>query len=195
MIGFKNFFKLKNAGLTALSDEMLLELISDRDVDAFSVLVHRHTDRFYKIAFRTLSNKQDAEDIVQDGFIKLWNRPLWKDNKGAKFTTWFYRIIINMCVDHLRKNRTDPTENFDDFISDDILIDEKIIKTEKERQIEKAIQSLPQKQKTALNLSYYQGLKNKDAADVMEIGEKAFESLLYRAKEGLKIKLKDYHDG
>lgn len=192
MIEFKKFFKLKNAGLTNLKDEELLDMIASQNVDAFSVLVHRHTDRFYKIAFRTLSNKQDAEDIVQDGFTKLWDRPLWKQSKGAKFTTWFYRIILNLCYDQMRKNRTDATEDFDDFIAEGLLIDEKVFKKEQQRLIETAIQSLPQKQKTALNLSYYQGLKNKDAAQAMEINEKAFESLLYRARESLKTKLKDY---
>jgi len=66
--------------------------------DAFSVLVRRHNDRFYALAYRLLRNAQEAEDVVQDCFMKLWHKPyLWRGDKKTRFTTWFYAIVLNEC--------------------------------------------------------------------------------------------------
>ena len=74
-----------------LDDESLIRQIGEKENHkAFTALVNRHSKRFYSIAYRILFNKNDAEDIVQKAFLKLWNRPkLWKQSKDAKFTTWF----------------------------------------------------------------------------------------------------------
>ena len=91
-------------GYADQDDAALAALICMGNQSAFAELVERHTDRFFALAFRTLSNRGDAEDIVQSAFIKFWQKPtLWKSSR-SKFTTWFYRIVLNACHDHLRRS-------------------------------------------------------------------------------------------
>ena len=74
--------------------------------DAFAVLVQRHTERFYRLAYRYVQNREEAEDIVQDAFLKLWEDPgRWQPERNSKFTTWFYRIVVNLCLDWQKKKR------------------------------------------------------------------------------------------
>jgi len=90
--------------LSHLDDVSLICQIQNGSHEAFAALVCRHSNRFYRIAYRLVSNKDDAEDIVQEAFLKLWGRPkLWDPNKRAKFTTWFYKVIVNQCFDHNKK--------------------------------------------------------------------------------------------
>ena len=86
-------------------DHELLERIQDGNGQAFAALVERHTDRFYRLAYRYLQSKEAAEDVVQDAFLKLWENPaLWQPQRNSKFTTWFYRVVVNLCLD-LRKRK------------------------------------------------------------------------------------------
>ena len=86
------------------SDEQLMSLIQVHDKHAFSVLVARHSQKFYNLAYRSLFNKADAEDIVQEAFLKVWRKPeLWRPHKQTKFTTWFYRVVLNTCLDMNKK--------------------------------------------------------------------------------------------
>jgi len=89
------------------SDASLLHLICSGKHAAFTEIVARHTDRFFALAYRTLQNVGDAEDVVQNAFIKLWQNPGAWNGEKSQFTTWFYRVIINACHDHIRKqNKT-----------------------------------------------------------------------------------------
>ena len=85
-------------------DESLLERVGEGDGAAFAVLVRRHRDRYYRLAYRYTARHEEAEDIVQVAFIKLWETPdIWNPRRGARFTTWFYRVVVNLCLDS-RKN-------------------------------------------------------------------------------------------
>ena len=170
------------------TDECLMMLIVEGNHDAFSVLVHRHSSRFFRTAFRYCSNAEEAEDIVQDAFIKLWTRrEKWNPKKQAKFTTWFYRVVTNQALDHLRRKKPETMKiDLSLFVDGKETQDIKLIMSEEQRALECAIQNLPERQQTALNLCFYDGLSNKDAAYIMNIGVKAVESLLMRAKKNLK---------
>src|SRR6266508_5272283 len=86
-------------------DHELLALIQDGNGQAFAMLVERHTERFYRLAYRYLQSKAAAEDVVQDAFLKLWENPaIWQPEHNSKFTTWFYRVVVNLCLD-LRKRK------------------------------------------------------------------------------------------
>ncbi len=75
---------------STINDEQLLGLIREVDHDAFSQLVRRHTNKYYSIAYRVLFNKNDAEDIVQEAFLKIWKSPqCYSSGHNVKFTTWF----------------------------------------------------------------------------------------------------------
>lgn len=170
------------------TDEDLVERIQGADHEAFSMLVHRHTKMFYAAAYRVCSNQDDAEDIVQDAFLKLWNKPeIWNASRGAKFTTWFYRVVTNQAIDHLRKNRKAYSSDNLDYVSDDRDSQLKAMEDQQDQSmLEEAIGELPERQKIALNLSFYEGLSNKETAEILGVGVKAVESLLMRAKAGLK---------
>lgn len=176
--------------LKNLSDESLMEYIQKNDHQAFSILVERRTEMFYAAAYRMVMNKHDAEDIVQDAFLKIWNRPhIWKNDNTTKFTTWFYRIVMNIAVDKFRKNsKENSVEIKDNILSDDRSQEQELLFDEEQKFLQGAMLALPEKQLMALNLCFYEGLSNKEAAEVMDINVKALESLLMRGK----TKLKDY---
>lgn len=170
----------------AVSDESLMVRVCAGDHDAFACLVHRHSRMFFSAAYRMCGQAEEAEDIVQDSFMKLWKNPqAWNPDAGAKFSTWFYRVVTNQALDHLRKKR--PQAPVSDLLSDDA---PDALDGLEERQLqanlESAIQALPERQKAALNLCFYEGLSNKEAAEVLGVGVKALESLLMRAKGALR---------
>lgn len=170
-------------------DHGLMVRVQRGDHQAFSQLVQTHSARFYAVAFRMLGNSAEAEDVVQDSFLKLWNKPqAWDAKKNAKFTTWFYRVVTNAAIDRARRRtKIVSGEKIIDFVADERRnAEDQMYQDETQRILEEAIQSLPDRQKAALNLCFYEGLSNKEAAEVLEVNVKALESLLMRAKAGMK---------
>ena len=179
-----------DSSLALFDDESLIRQIQEGKHEAFVELVGRHSKRFYSIAYRLLFSKNDAEDITQQAFLKLWERRLsWNPYKGAKFTTWFYRIVVNLCIDHNRKKKPLPMCENMEFIDNqdgqDIWLDEK----KKQALLDHFIQELPERQQLALTLCFYEGVSNKEAAEVIGIKLKALQSLIMRAKTTLKERL------
>lgn len=177
----------KEMGLETEEDAVLLKAIEQGSHNAFAVLVRRHHERFYAAAYRFVGNRQEAEDIVQGVFLKLWEYPgKWDPGKGVKFTTWFYRIIVNSCIDAQKKKKPlslpEGAEIVDTRATQEVILATR----QKRRMLEQAIASLPIRQQAALNLCLYEGVSNQEAATVMEINVKALESLLSRAKQTLK---------
>jgi RNA polymerase sigma-70 factor (ECF subfamily) len=174
----------------APADEQLLEEILEGSHSAFAELVRRHSTRFYNLAYRYLNNKQDAEDMVQNAFLKLWNKPeAWKAGKGAKFTTWFYRIIANQCLDEKKRSKPLPMGEDEEFTAPEWNPETEIDDARRVARVEAAFQELRDQDRTALNLCFYQDLPHQQAADIMGMKLKAFESLLFRAKAALKEKV------
>ena len=171
-----------------MGDESLMALVAKGDHQAFACLVRRHTQRFFAAAYRVTANVTEAEDIVQEAFLKLWDKPQrWDAGKGAKFTTWFYKVVTNTAVDSVRRRKPQVGTEVLDHLTDHDQDTEGLMVQEQEAQVvEMAIQSLPERQKLALNLCFYEGLSNKEAAEILDIGVKALESLLMRAKASLR---------
>lgn len=174
------------------SDEALLGRIKNGDKLAFSLLLRRHNERFYRLAWRMCGNNEDAEDIIQNAFLKLWHKPqLFDSHKGAKFTTWFYRIVVNMSLDQKKKaNRLQYADDVDQYEDTTATATETLFNNQRQAQLEAAIQNLPDRQKIALNLCFYEELSNAEAAEIMNVKIKALESLLMRAKQKIKDTLK-----
>ncbi|HVY54510.1 MAG TPA: sigma-70 family RNA polymerase sigma factor [Thermodesulfobacteriota bacterium] len=172
------------------TDEELLGRIKDGDRDAFSMLVMRHTKRYYSLAYRMLSSREEAEDTVQEAFLNLWTNPGgWDSGRKSKFTTWFYRVIANACIDRKRKNTTLPMEDGFDPPDTGGGAEEAIEVRRRKENIDACIAELPESQQTALALCFYEGVSNRDAAEIMGVSVKALESLLMRAKASLRTKL------
>lgn len=175
-----------------LPDAKLMLMVCNANHEAFAELVRRHTHNFFSLAFRTLQCKDDAEDIVQNAFIKLWQKPhSWNSDKSL-FTTWFYRVIINACHDHLRRNKrwvyVEPQVIESALPS--IVSEQGNLEAEQElrlqqRYLEMGLAKLSSAQRDAINLVVYCALPQKQAASILGVGLKALESLLVRAKRAL----------
>ncbi len=174
-------------------DATLLDKLQQGNHHAFNTLVERYTMRFFRLAYRYVSQKEAAEDVTQRAFLKLWEKPSRFDaSKGVKFTTWFSRVIINQSLD-MQKKRT-PLLLADGFeVADDREGQEReLIDAQQKVQLEHAIRELPVRQQTALNLCFYEEMKNAEAAEIMQVSVGAVESLLMRAKANLRLKLEAY---
>lgn len=192
------------------TDQQLIQLISKGDQLAFAELVKRHTDRFYQLAFYTLKNKSDADDVIQTVFIKLWQNPhKWNANK-SQFTTWFYRVVLNACHDLLRKQnncqklesniKVAHAQDNIAYLTKHIVDDEEVRLSDNQQQAQRqqslkyAMAQLPQAQRDAINLVVYTGLPQKQAAEIMSVTVKALESILVRAKKNIAKSAAAYLD-
>lgn len=186
----------RQTGSLVADDVQLLERIAEGDQTAFAILVRRHTVRFYRVAYRFCGSRSEAEDMVQEAFLKLWERPaMWQVGRNTAFTTWFYRVVVNLCLDYKKKKR--PALLVDDsWVADERETHEEImLHDEKQRWLDAQIDALPERQRTALNLCFYEELSNQEAAEIMGIRLKALQSLLIRAKTTLKEKFKETKGG
>lgn len=172
-----------------LDDEALVGLVAAADRGAYAVLVQRHALRYRALAFRMVGDMALAEDLVQDAFVKLWTQASRFDAAKAKFTTWFHRIVVNRCLDEKRKRTVDQLpEGFDQ--ADEAENAEQTLGAEDDAEtIKRAIEGLSDRQRTAVVLSYFDELSNAEAANVMKLNLKAYESLLVRARGKLREKL------
>jgi RNA polymerase sigma-70 factor (ECF subfamily) len=181
------------AGWAQNDDHELLARIQEGSHHAFAALVERHTDRFYRLAYRYVQSREAAEDIVQDAFLKLWEDPMkWQPDRNTKFTTWFYRVVVNLCLDWQKKKRPGSLDDEIALVDEQEAVDAAMIRAQDQRILEKEIAALPQRQRTALNLCFGEGLSNQEAADVMGMNLKALQSLIMRAKTTLKERMKLY---
>lgn len=174
-------------------DHELLALIQDGNGQAFATLVERHTGRFYRLAYRYLQSKAAAEDAVQDAFVKLWENPaIWQLERKSKFTTWFYRVVVNLCLDSQKRKRPVALDKEILLVDDREPVDETMMRIQEQKALEKAIAALPERQRAALNLCFDEGMSNREAAAVMGVKLKALQSLIMRAKTTLKERMKAY---
>jgi RNA polymerase sigma-70 factor (ECF subfamily) len=181
------------AGWADKQDDELLALIQDGSHPAFTALVERHTERFYRLAYRYLQNREAAEDVVQDAFIKLWENPaLWQPGRNSKFTTWFYRVVVNLCLDVRKKKRPETLEDETSVADERETADESMMRVQEQEILEREIAALPERQRMALNLCFNEDLTNQEAADAMGLKLKALQSLIMRAKTTLKERMKNY---
>lgn len=177
-----------------LPDEMLMLRITSGDAAAFACLVRRHTDRFYRAAYRVVLNREDAEDIVQEAFCKLWNgKARWKEDKGAQFTTWFYRIVMNQSLDHVSsKGRRREGALPETLASATPSAEQQLMADAVGDELADAMANLPERQRVAVTLFYLEELSQRETADIMDITPKAVESLLGRAKQFLRERMQVY---
>jgi RNA polymerase sigma-70 factor, ECF subfamily len=173
--------------LTEMTDERLMRLIRDGDRLAYRTLVNRHLKRSFALARRVCGNDSEAEDIVQDSFLRIWQRrDRWTD-EGSKFTTWLYRVITNRAIDFRRRPATDelePDMDPPDRRPDAVAT---IHRREVASRLSQAQAKLPPQQRAAVALFYFNGMNAAEAAAVMDISVNALESLLKRARQQLRV--------
>ena len=167
-------------------DGELLARIAGGDQAAFRRLVERHIDRAYGLALRILTNRADAEDVVQDTLLKVWtHRGRWEAGR-AKFSTWLYRVVTNRCIDLRRQPRAETIENVPDPVDQHPDAVTSMHRDEVSGMLDAALARLPEQQRIALILSYHEGMSNGEVAEIMETTVSAVESLLKRGRQHLR---------
>ena len=171
--------------------------VATGDAAAARVLVDRHGDRLMAVAYRLLGERDGAEDVVQETFIRMWKHAHKWHSEQAKFSTWLHRVAINLCYDRLRKASSRYEHSAGDDLPD--RADEtpdaaaQLETGERGLALRDALDRLPERQKAAIVLCHYEERSNREAAEMMEISVEAIESLLARARRSLRkdMKLKE----
>lgn len=172
-------------------DYELVTRVGQGDRVAYRELVGRHLNRCIKIADRMLGNRQDAEDVMQEVCLKIWKEASrWKPR--AKFSTWLYRVLLNACIDHKRKRVIFADDALEDIPSADPSFDERLMLEQSSLLVRQSLQRLPDRQRAAVILSYYEDMSNQEAADAMGLALGAYQQLLFRAKQNLRNDLLEH---
>jgi RNA polymerase sigma-70 factor, ECF subfamily len=168
------------------SDEELLARTASGDQRAFRPLIARHMGRAIRLAQAIVGNAADADDVAQDAFMRVWRQAASFDPSVARFTTWLHRIVVNLAIDRTRRPRAAPIELASDIASEEPSALAALITDQEQHMMRQALSELPERQRAAIALFHFEGLSGREAASVMSISEKAFESLLTRARSALK---------
>lgn len=176
------------------SDEaQLLSRAQAGERDAFQILLRRHLPAIHQYCLRMLGSESDAADMSQEVFIRFWQKMDSFDATQAKLTTWLHQIAHNLCIDSFRKrsrqakfknNLKDTSSALSDEQGN--TMDEISEQKDLSHTVKAAIGHLPERQRSALLFCHYQGLSNKQAAEILDISVEALESLLSRARRTLK---------
>ncbi len=152
------------------TDLELVELFRNGDVTGFNELVRRYQEKVYWIARRTMGNHEDADDVVQDVFVRVFEK--LKHFRGdSNFYTWLYRVTVNVSLNALRKKRIKDIlpydELFEETLPADNQTDRAMYEQEYQTILEKAIAKLPAKQKAAFMMRYYDEMTYEDMAKIL----------------------------
>ncbi len=170
-----------------ITDEQLLALIADGDKQAFSLLMKRYLPAVINFSLRYFPQRSDAEDIAQETFTRLWCKaPVWQD-KGVSVKAWLFRVAYNQSIDQLRKQKSEYLADYDENIIDEAAFIESMMDMDANLAIQKlALDTLPERQRTAISLCAIKGFSNSEAAIVMGTSVEALESLMARGRRKLK---------
>lgn len=170
------------------SDEDLMAEVAAGSRAAFAVLTRRHLRRGLRVAGRIVG-PHDAEEVVQDAFVQVWEHAgRWRGD-GARFTTWLYRIVVNRSLDYKRRRTFTPIEAAAEVPADGPGAEELAEEKQLASCVDAAIADLPERQRAALSLCYYEGLSCAEAAGVLRVSVSAMESLLVRARRLVRARL------
>lgn len=180
---------LKAEPKTALADESddaLMARVAARDTDALRLLADRHAQLPWRIGYRMLADTAEAEDVAQEALLRLWQfADRWQAG-GAGVAAWLTRVATNACLDRLRRRRFVGDDTGPERTDESPLADEAIEADEVRQAVTACIEALPDRQRAAIVLTYYEERQNRTAADILAMQLKAFESLLFRARASLR---------
>ena len=181
----------------------LIEQLKQGDETAFKTIVEQWKDMVYNTILGIVQNETEAEDLAQDVFIKVFEK-IGTFKGDSKFSTWLYRIATTTALDHLRSRKrkkrfgflqslgggSDEKEHIPDFHHPGVSLDNK----ERAAVLFKAIDALPENQKTAYTLHKLEGLSYRDVSEVLNTTVSAVESLMSRANQNLRKQLEEYYN-
>lgn len=180
------------------NDQVYIDKILDGDTSAFTTLVDRYKDLVYTLALRMMKHKEEAEEVAQDTFIKIF-KSLDKFKGDSKFSTWIYRVAYNTCLDRLKKNkRQQNTVTIDEYTEHQVkTIDnalDKIEAKEKEAAIKACLDLLPSEESFLLTLFYFEEQSLEEIAKVVGLKPNNVKVKLFRCRKRLATILKEQLD-
>ncbi len=189
--------------MTSSDDRLLVARIKQGNQEAYVELVNKHRGKAFAIAYNFVRNTEDAKEISQDAFLRVY-RSIDKFKEESSFSTWFYRIIINLCGDFKKKKRIKTVQfsqydRNDDFKEDGIetMEDKKasnplndLLSVELNDKIENVIDQLSKQQKSVFVLRHFEGFTLNEIAKILDCKEGTVKSHLFRSVEKLKDLLK-----
>ena len=193
-----------NAALDPASDAAVMLRLAAGDESAFNFLVGKYHRAMIHFLFRMVHNQAVAEELAQEVFLRVY-RSRESYRAEAKFTTWLYRIATNLAVNHARDTKhersaqtvyldapDEETGTTPDVADDEPSVEQKLMRDERMAAIRKHVMALPERQRMAVLMHKYQGMDYRQIGDVLKLSESATKSLLFRAYQTLRDKLKDF---
>jgi RNA polymerase sigma-70 factor (ECF subfamily) len=188
----------------SLSDaEVMLRVGSDDDA-AYEYLVNKFHRPMIAFMYRMCRSQALAEELAQEVFLRVY-RSRKSYAAEAKFTTWLYRIATNLAVNNARDNKVErsgrvvsldepdeETGTTPDVADPALNVEQQILRRERLAAIKKQVMALPEKQRAAVLMHKYQGMDYREIAEVLKLSESATKSLLFRAYEALRERLKEF---
>ena len=184
-----------------IGDEDLVALAQKGDRRAFEKLVERHKQKAYRIAFDFARDREEAKDLSQEAFLKAFTHIGNFDGRSG-FYTWFYRILVNVCLDYRRRAKRAPAEEYNETVehqvepthvsANPVAPDQHAIAGQLSRRVGAALELLPAKQRTAFILKNHQGLSIREIAETMETAEGTVKVHLHRAVTALRQSLAEF---
>jgi RNA polymerase sigma-70 factor (ECF subfamily) len=197
-LGARESTKGRTSQLANSGDEELVALAQQGDRRAFEELIERHKQKAYHIAFGFARDREEAKDLSQEAFLKAYTYLKSFDGRSS-FYTWFYRIVVNVCLDYKRRNKRTSAGEFDERIENQmepshnparpLAPEQQVLAGQLARKVNAALQTLPAKQRTAFILKNHQGLSIREIAETMETAEGTVKVHLHRAVTALRQSL------
>jgi RNA polymerase sigma-70 factor (ECF subfamily) len=178
----------------------LARLAKTGDRGAFADLVELYKDKIYHLGYRMLGNRQEAEDVTQETFLRVY-RSLERYDESMKFSTWIYRIGTNLSIDRLRKRKAtysldadvagdgEGTDWYGVLASEEPTPEGSVLLSETQRRIREAIISLPKKYKSVVILKYLHDMSLQEIGDVLDMPVTTVKTRVHRGREFLRKKL------
>jgi RNA polymerase sigma factor (sigma-70 family) len=191
------------ADLTLADDETLVARVQNGDASSFDLLVGRYKERLYATVYHMTSNHEDANDLVQEAFIKAY-KSIGSFKRESSFYTWVYRIAVNRTINHLkrRKNRNHfSLDDIDTHIQSDpdfvelmshVTPRREVGLTELQEKLNEALQKLSEAHRAVVVMHDVQGMTHADIAKVLKCSEGTVRSRLFYARQQLQGLLSDY---
>ena len=185
-----------------LSDEELCQNVAKGDAQAFELLVERHQARAYRLACSILGSESDARDVSQDAFIRLYESANRFDGR-SRFSTWFYRVLVNLCIDHKRRDKwwrrlvllsgpaDDPDAPAINPASPEPSPEVAAMLVQSTVKLGEALEHLSPNQRVAVLLQAQEGLSSREIAQVLKCSENTARVHIHRGLTQLKKMLKD----
>lgn len=177
--------------MMAENENEILHKVIEGDAKAYAHLVDMHKQMAFTIAWRIVKNREDAEEIAQDAFVKVY-QSIATFKGTSKFSTWLFRIVYNAAISSIRKKKIEKTEINNDFIENYTLdeINENLEKLEEEEQkfiVEKLLDNLNPEESTLINLYYFQDLSTEEMAEVIGISKSNVKVKLHRIRNKMHL--------